>query len=272
LAEWSNGIEIEVDLAEVEDATPPHPVDPKTPTKPRQRRRHRRAERREQTRLTAVPEPLPEPVAAVVRQTRTAQAPTRHLIALDESVPRSGRRLARGTRLTIYILVLTVAAALWYFSLGTLLVSRGTALASGWEVTTIATGSMRPALNPGDLVAYAPVESGDLKRNLIIVFDNPAIEGGMIVHRLVGFNSDGTLITKGDANEDVDSTPISVDAVRGVVKMVSPYGGFPNMLLHQGKTERFLALVGVLFLAAIIVHAPTPGVESERRHKRRRRR
>ena len=171
----------------------------------------------------------------------------------------SGRSLRHATVLAVYFLALIVSATLWYFALGTLVVSRGAALVSHWQVTTIATGSMNPALSPGDLVAYAPIDVAELRTGDIIVFDNPASPGSTLVHRLVGFNGDGTFATKGDANPHNDSTPVPAEAVRGIVKMVSPFGGYPTMLLHRGQSAHLAALIGLLLLAVIVVHAPAPG-------------
>ncbi|OFW62571.1 MAG: signal peptidase I [Actinobacteria bacterium RBG_16_67_15] len=179
------------------------------------------------------------------------------------------RRIRRTVTLAAYFLALTVGAALWYFSLGTLVVSRGAALASGWQVTTVATGSMRPAINPGDLVAFAPIDIAELRPGQIVVVDDPVAPGTTLVHRFVGLNSDGTLTTKGDANESNDSTPVPADSVLGVVKMVSPFGGYPTLLLHNGQTVQFAALIAVLLLAALLVHAPAPhGVTTARRRRR----
>ena len=187
-----------------------------------------------------------------------------------EAASRTRRPTRSRTKLLIHTLALAVGAAVWYFSLGTLVVSRGAALASGWEVTTPTSGSMAPAIAPGDLVAYAPVDPAELRPGQILVFDNPARPDTVLVHRLVSLNADGTLTNKGDANADIDSTPVPPGSIRGVVKMVAPLGGYPTMLLHRGDTLQFAALIAVLLMAAVIVHTPAPGDPAIGRRRRRR--
>ncbi|MFH1105031.1 MAG: signal peptidase I, partial [Actinomycetota bacterium] len=192
--------------------------------------------------------------------------PERTTVPTISAKPRSAPRRAKALG---YAVLFAAACMLWYFALATLIVSRGTALFSGWEVSTVATGSMQPALNIGDLVAYEPADVADLQPGRIIVFDNPASPGATLVHRLVAVNSDGTLTTKGDANGQSDSTPVPVDSLKGVVTMVSPFGGYPTMLLHTGQHLRLAALIGLLLLAAIVVNAPAP-IRAARGRRRRR--
>ena len=181
------------------------------------------------------------------------------------AVPPRTRQIGKAGKAVAFLALLAVTSMLWYFSLGTLVVSRGTALVSGWEVTSILTGSMSPALNVGDLVAFEPVDAADLELGQIIVFDDPTRPGVTYVHRLTAINDDGTYTTKGDANEKDDSTPVSQANVQGVVRMVSPYGGYPTMLLSHGKYLQLVVLIGLLLSSALIVHGPEP--HFMRRHR-----
>jgi signal peptidase len=268
LAGWARRGDLEV------DPTPGASTSPGRVTG-RRGRRHRQPDTESSRTHQEANEGLPSPPGL---PDRLASA---HVVPIEESgvpipVPGSegeprGRRFRRSTRVVTYLVALALGGALWYFALGTLLVSRGAALVSGWQVTTIATGSMAPALNPGDLVAYSPVDTAELRVGEIIVFDSPVTPGTKMVHRLAGFTSDGALITKGDANEANDSTPVSTDSVVGVVKMVSPFGGYPTMLLSRGQHVELAALIALLLLAALAVHAPAPaGIDGRGRTRRRR--
>jgi len=73
----------------------------------------------------------------------------------------------------------------------------------------------RTTRHTGDPVAYAPILPAEITPGKIIVFDNPARPGTMLVHRLVGFNPDGTLTTEGDANESSESLPTPVSSSAG---------------------------------------------------------
>lgn len=87
-------------------------------------------------------------------------------------------------------------------------------------------GSMEPALYAGDLAVYArrgqPCRRGDL-----VLFEH---DGGLVVHRVAGVQRDGSLRTRGDANEALDSLPVDEDAVRGKVVLVLPMGRIASRL------------------------------------------
>lgn len=79
---------------------------------------------------------------------------------------------------------------------------------------------MAPALVPGDVVVYRRhgllFERGDL-----VLFEHA---GSLVVHRVAGVRRDGSLRTRGDANERLDSAPVKRDDVRGRVVLVVPSG------------------------------------------------
>ena len=75
----------------------------------------------------------------------------------------------------------------------------------------VQTGSMSPSIPTRTLVV---VEVGRYQIGQPITFVH---DGGLITHRLVGANPDGTLITKGDANEKVDASSVKPAQVIGGV-------------------------------------------------------
>jgi signal peptidase I len=104
----------------------------------------------------------------------------------------------------------------------------------GWQPTTVMTGSMEPRLAPGDVVVSRPVAPSDLRVGKILLADDPDQPGHLRMHRYVEDGPDGTLVTKGDANPQQDSTPLERSAVHGV---------------EVGRLA--LALVGVLALCTV---------------------
>lgn len=89
------------------------------------------------------------------------------------------------------------------------------------DVLYATSGSMEPTIGDGDL--YFAVESTDIQRGDIIVFESPRYAQD-VTHRVVGQSADG-FITKGDANPSTDQVaghpPISESAVSGKVVEVN---------------------------------------------------
>jgi len=89
-------------------------------------------------------------------------------------------------------------------------------------VAVVGGGSMQPVLHSGDVVVYRRGAQGVAVGDLV-VFTHPEWSGG-VVHRVVSISRDGSLVTRGDANEVEDSQPVSRDRVRGIAVVVVPSG------------------------------------------------
>ncbi|MGH3265711.1 MAG: signal peptidase I, partial [Trebonia sp.] len=80
--------------------------------------------------------------------------------------------------------------------------------ALGWQSRVVMTGSMRPRIDPGDVIVAAPVAPDDVHAGQVVLVRDPAQPDRALVHRVVQVRPDGQLITQGDANRDADSTPV----------------------------------------------------------------
>ena len=103
-----------------------------------------------------------------------------------------------------------------------------------YYVVAIATGSMTPNINKGDVVlldqrvAYVDMHVGD-----VLVYK---YEDKVIVHRIEKILNDQEqyyFYTKGDANNMVDNYVIDEDMVIGIVKLRVPYIGLPTVWLNE---------------------------------------
>ena len=83
----------------------------------------------------------------------------------------------------------------------------------------VQTGSMSPAIPSRSMVI---VELGVYELGQPITFTH---DGSLITHRYVGKNVDGTLVTKGDANDTIDASGVKLaDVVGGVVAAPAHWG------------------------------------------------
>lgn len=122
----------------------------------------------------------------------------------------------------------------------------------GWQPTTVMTGSMEPRLTPGDVVVSRPVASGEVRTGKILLADDPDQSGHLRMHRYVEDGPGGTLVTKGDANPQQDSTPLERSAVHGVAFLRIPFVGAPILWLRQGEWVKVVVLaLGLTALLAL---------------------
>jgi len=128
-------------------------------------------------------------------------------------------------------------------------------LTFGYKIGMVTSGSMSPTMEPGDIVLLQPYEAGDeVLIGDIINYTAPEgpLAGNQIGHRVIGFYSDGSFITKGDANDAIDKWAISPNMVTSVTKGI--YSGpqaLPWKLLtiadYEGKSFGMWALQFLAF-------------------------
>ena len=103
-------------------------------------------------------------------------------------------------------------------------------------VIAIASGSMQPSINKGDLVLIEKIQDEDfekLKVGQVLAYKYGNI---IVVHRIVNIindKGDYYFYTKGDANNTIDNYPITEDMVIGMINLKIPYIGYPTVWVNE---------------------------------------
>lgn len=133
-----------------------------------------------------------------------------------------------------------LAACLW-----ALLWATVAPLAMGWRSVVLTSGSMGPVLGAGDVVLAAPPGADDrLGVGEVIVFESGPDR--LVTHRIVDHTPEGHYVTKGDANERIDSSPVAPERVVGTARAVVPYVGRPSLWVGDGRFVELGLLSAVL--------------------------
>jgi len=96
----------------------------------------------------------------------------------------------------------------------------------GWRFDAILSGSMEPALPLGGVVFVQPVETGEISVGDIIAYRSGKV---LVTHRVVDVISEPgepSFVTKGDANQAPDLSPVLASSVAGKVVFDIPYLGY----------------------------------------------
>lgn len=103
-----------------------------------------------------------------------------------------------------------------------------------YYAVAIATGSMVPTINKGDVVIVnQQFTEDDLETGAVIAYK---YGGKVIVHRINDLIKKDKIIiiyTKGDANNDIDGWKVTPDMIIGIVKKKVPAIGFPTIWLNE---------------------------------------
>jgi len=169
---------------------------------------------------------------------------------LDTGTP----RLRGGVRLAVILLArlaigTAVVSSLWTVA----------PLAFGWTSTIVVSGSMMPRIHPGDIVVSQPIDAAEVRPGQPVLVENPAKPGHLLLHRVVRRTADGSLVTKGDANDAEDSAPVPASSVRALPRLLVRYVGLPLYWRSIGAYQPLL-LTAVAFavLLAIAVQYDAP--------------
>ena len=105
----------------------------------------------------------------------------------------------------------------------------------GWHPTTVSSGSMMPRLHVGDVAVSRPLGPQVPPLTSVLLFDDPDHAGRLRMHRFVRLDENGLLVTRGDANNADDSTPVALSAVRGIGTLRVPWIALPIVWLREGR-------------------------------------
>lgn len=137
-------------------------------------------------------------------------------------------------------------------------------LKTEYPLLAVASGSMIPTLNVGDLiVVQGGIEIDDLvaedNTGDVIVFHKPTNPDELIVHRAVDRVSDG-LITKGDHNSGPDPWRVYDGNLVGKVVWTIPFLGHIPLFVH---TPTGMLIVVLLIVILILLEFVIPSTQRQ---------
>ncbi len=97
----------------------------------------------------------------------------------------------------------------------------------GYQIYTVISGSMEPAVPTGSLAYVSGAEAEEIEEGEIIAFYGGRQSTAIITHRVVENNTlEGEFTTKGDANEKEDLSPVPYEEFIGKVAYTIPKLGW----------------------------------------------
>lgn|GEM_PF-1180137 len=135
-------------------------------------------------------------------------------------------------------------------------------LGFGWSGSVVQTGSMRPHVQPGDVVLSTTLpEDSPVPLGGVVEFRTLAPDGGerTVMHRIVGEGEvRGEWVTAGDANDDVDSDTLTRDEITGQARLLVRWVGLPSIWVRDGMTAHLAGWAAVTLAAIALVAGTWP--------------
>lgn len=156
-------------------------------------------------------------------------------------------------------LVVGLIGRTWLWFLGASVTITLIPILFGWGSYVVSSGSMQPSISAGDVVIVSPGYDPVTVTGHVITFEDPVREGNVLTHRVVSVEADGRLVTRGDANLTVDSTPIDPDSVLGTGRLLVQFVGLPVVWVQTGRwfpLGLHILLVIACVVAVALDHEP----------------
>ena len=128
----------------------------------------------------------------------------------------------------------------------------------GYRAVFMTTGSMRPAIAPGDLIIVQPVDPASIRVGDVITFQAPVGRHELVTHRVIAVSSSPqglTFRTKGDANQVPDIWIVHYQDLGWVE--VTRVHGFGAVTAFLGSLPGRLLVVLIVFLLALGLLLPS---------------
>ena len=138
------------------------------------------------------------------------------------------------------------------------------------RLLTVTSGSMVPVFHAGDAILVRTVSDTGrraLRPGQVITFRAQGSDT-LVTHRIVSViphaDSRVEFVTKGDANEDVDLTPIDAQDVIGIHTFTIPFAGFALRPLSDPRIPLFLVIAAMFSNWSVLAatrssHKGSPG-------------
>lgn len=121
----------------------------------------------------------------------------------------------------------------------------------GLQAFNVESGSMTPAYPVSTLVLVKEVDAAQIAEGDVITYVLNS-DGVLVTHRVIGINkADQTFITKGDANNTQDPSPVLWGNMVGKVVFSLPYLGAPVQALtaEENRTKVIIAIAALGILS-----------------------
>lgn len=131
----------------------------------------------------------------------------------------------------------------------------------GDETLAVLSGSMEPNIHVGSLVIVQDVDFNDLEVDDVITYR--ISEDTMVTHRIIEIDAEKQeVITKGDANDVADGSPVTANNIVGKVKFTVPFLGY--VVLNIKTPLGIAGICAVVFVILLVNYIPEIIEESKK--------
>lgn len=143
----------------------------------------------------------------------------------------------------ILIVIISLLIGFGVFSWNSQMMGKSIPMPFGFGLAEVVSGSMYPTIDVGDVVMIVPQDEYEVED--IVAFKDPI---GIVTHRIIEDNGDGTFTTKGDnPDNSVDTLPLRREYIIGkVVKVIPGVGAIVNIIQSPIMIALLIMIIALL--------------------------
>ena len=126
-------------------------------------------------------------------------------------------------------------------------------LSPDYSMYLVRSGSMKPAINVGDMIITSPV-GGPLSKSIepgtVVTYERGE---ELVTHRVLSIKDINTLVTKGDAVKDPDPCQVTLSQVSGIYLFKIPNAGYLSDFMHTKVGWLLMIILPAMLLVSFIV-------------------
>ena len=147
----------------------------------------------------------------------------------------------------ILIVIISLLIGFGVFSWNSKMTGKAVPMPFGFGLAEVVSGSMYPTIDVGDVVMIVPQDEYEVED--IVAFKDPI---GIVTHRIIEDNGDGTFTTKGDnPDNSVDTLPLRREYIIGkVVKIIPGVGAVVNIIQSPIVIALLIMIIALLLYLA----------------------
>ena len=149
----------------------------------------------------------------------------------------------------ILIVIISLLIGFGVFSWNSQMMGKSIPMPFGFGLAEVMSDSMYPTIKTGDVVMIVPQDEYAVDD---IVSYNDSAFGGVVTHRIIEDNGDGTFTTKGDyEGNSVDTLPLRKEYIIGkVVKVIPGVGAVVNIIQSPIVIALLIMIIALLLYLA----------------------
>ena len=125
-------------------------------------------------------------------------------------------------------------------------------LSPDYNMYLVRSGSMKPEINVGDMIITGPVGgslNGQVNPGVVVTYERGE---ELVTHRVLSVSGD-RLVTKGDAVEDTDASPVTLSSVSGVYLFKIPQAGYLSDFMQTKVGWLSMIIIPAMLLVTFMI-------------------